>query len=145
MYNKMEEDLKKCMKKYWKKRIKKGLKKGVKKYFKKRTKEYLEERLEKDLEKELKKNHGSKVKKGLYEDCKITLIGTKACICIGEKDYLELTDENVRKITFIKEKQKINHTYYYYEIEFCDGRSSYVRMRKKYKDAMFTHCNCAKV
>lgn len=93
-------------------------------------------------EKELTKNHGSKVKKGLYEECKITLIGTKACIYLGNKEYLELTDKNVQRITFIKEKHKIDHTYYYYEIEFCDGRSSYVRMRRKYKDAMYAHCNC---
>ena len=93
-------------------------------------------------EKELTKKHGSKVKKGLYEECKITLVGTKACIYLGNHEYLELTDENVQKITFVKEKQKIDHTYYYYEIEFRDGRSSYVRMRRKYRDAMREHCSC---
>lgn len=93
-------------------------------------------------EKELSKNHGSKVKKGLYEECKITLVGTKACICLGNHEYLELTDENVQKIMFIKEKHRIDHTYYYYEIEFRNGRSSYVRMRRKYRDAMFKHCSC---
>ena len=92
--------------------------------------------------KELSKNHGSKVKKGCFEDCKITLVGTKACIYLENCEYLELTDENVQKITFIKEKHKIDHIYYYYEIEFHDGKSSYVRMRRKYRDAMCEHCSC---
>ncbi len=99
-------------------------------------------KLAKLVEKELAKNHGSKVKKGCFEDCKITLVGTKACIYLGNHEYLELTDENVQKIIFIKEKHKIDHTYYYYEIEFCDGRSSYIRMRRKYRDAMCEHCSC---
>lgn len=92
-------------------------------------------------EKELLKDHGSKVKKGAYEECSIVLVGTKACISLENHDYLELTDENVQKIVFIKEKHRIDHTYYYYEIQFRDGRSSYVRMRRKYKDAMYAHCN----
>ena len=99
-------------------------------------------KLTKFAEKELTKKHGSKVKRGLYEECKITLVGTKACIYLGNREYLELTDENVQKIKFIKEKHKINHTYYYYEIEFHNGRSSYVRMRRKYKEAMYEHCSC---
>ena len=98
--------------------------------------------LAKLAEKELDKNHGSKVKKGRFAECKVTLVGTKACIYLGNCEYLELTDENVQKITFIKEKHKIDHTYYYYEIEFRDGGSSYVRMRRKYRDAMYEHCNC---
>ncbi len=96
----------------------------------------------KELSKELSKDHGSKVKKGAFEECSITLVGTKACIALGNQEYLELTDENVRKIVFVKEKHRIDHTYYYYEIEFCDGKTSYVRMRRKYKDAMYAHCNC---
>ena len=92
--------------------------------------------------KELLKDHGSKVKKGTFEDCKITLVGTKACICLGDDEYLELTDENVRKITFVKEKHRIDHTYYYYEIKFHNGKNSYVRMRRKYRDAMYAHCSC---
>ena len=34
----------------------------------------------KSIVEEVTKNHGSKVKKGAFEDCKVTLIGTKACI-----------------------------------------------------------------
>lgn len=112
---------------------------GIKKII---IKKIIGEIAKKKIAEELTKNHGSKVKKGLYEDCKITLVGTKACIYLENHEYLELTDANVQKVTFIKEKHKIDHTYYYYEIEFCDGRSSYVRMRRKYRDAMCEHCSC---
>ena len=90
-------------------------------------------------EKELTKKHGSKVKNGDYKGCKITLIGTTACISLGN-EYIALTDEYVQKITFVKKKHKIDHTYYYYELKFRDGKISYVRMRRKYRDAMFNHC-----
>ena len=114
----------------------------VKKIVADAAKKVIKEQGSKIIANEASKYHGSKVKKGHYAECKITLVGTKACICLGNDDYLELTDENVEKIIFIKEKHRIDHTYYYYEIQFRDGRISYVRMRRKYRDAMYAQCSC---
>ena len=35
--------------------------------------------------------------------------------------------------------QETFKTYYYYNIVFKDGNRSYVRMRRKYRDAMLSH------
>ena len=71
------------------------------------------------------KDHGSKVKMGIQLD--------KA----GSRVLL-LTSENIQSYRYVKKKyHKLKlKDYYYYEITFKDGSESYVRMSKKYRDAM---------
>lgn len=94
------------------------------------------------LVKYLSKDHGSKVKMGAYQECPIGLFGDKACI-ITDADNGEvifLTSDTIQSYKYIKEKRRIvgitNHTYFYYNITFKDGSESYVRMRRKYREAM---------
>lgn len=87
-----------------------------------------------------KGNHGSKVKRGAYQDCKVEMFGDKACI-VTDPDSGEvvfLTSDFIESCRFIEEKFKKARmkTYYYYEIVFKDGQQSYVRMSSKYRDAM---------
>lgn len=88
------------------------------------------------------KNHGSKVKMGEFADAKIEMYGDKACIKLNESgsQVLLLTSDNIQSYQYVKEKEKPHgiklSTYYYYNIYFKDGTSSYVRMRGKYRDAM---------
>lgn len=89
-----------------------------------------------------KGNHGSKVKRGAYQDCDIEMFGDKACIVVSPDDgkIVLLTSDNIESCTFIKKKTRYRglklKDYYYYEIDFKNGEQSYVRMRKKYRNAM---------
>lgn len=98
------------------------------------------------IEKKPWKKRGSKVKDGAYKDCAIEMIGDKAVI-VSKETYkvIELTSEYIESYQFLKEKERIvnfkQHTYYYYFINFKDGERSYVRMRRKYRDAMKMYTN----
>lgn len=86
------------------------------------------------------KDRGSKVKKGEFAEASIEMFGDKACIQLDEKGsrVLLLTADNIQSYRFVKEDFKVTRgkTYYYYDIVFRDGTESYVRMSKKYRDAM---------
>ena len=88
------------------------------------------------------KPHGSKVKMGAYQDCLVELFGDKACIMAdaGSGEVVFLTADTIQSCHYVKKKKKTvglkQHTYYYYNITFKDGSESYVRMRKKYREAM---------
>lgn len=90
-----------------------------------------------------KGNHGSKVKRGAYQDCEIDMFGDKACIVVDSdgSEIVLLTSEYIESYKFVEEKfrKKKMKTYYYYEIYFKDGQKSYVRMSKKYRDAMLNY------
>lgn len=82
------------------------------------------------------KDHGSKVKMGLFAECSIDRYADR--VCIIDKDnglYIPLTSNNVKKCRYIEEKVRPTKMkkYYYYEIIFNDGNSSYVRMSDKYR------------
>lgn len=93
------------------------------------------------------KPHGSKVKDGAYKDCLIELDPKEEYAFIvvnmdrGEVVYL--TSDTIQSCEFLKEDKKLRKgklkTYYYYNIIFKDGSRSYVRMRKKYRNAMLNH------
>ncbi len=91
------------------------------------------------------KTHGSKVKKGAYKDCAIELDGDKAFIVTDPEkgEVVWLASDNIQSYQFVKEKEKFHRmklkTYYYYNITFKDGSTSYVRMRKKYCKAMLNN------
>ena len=76
----------------------------------------------KETKKFLEKNHGSKVKKGLYHDCPIELFGDMACIItdMEKGELVLLTSENIESLYFEKEKRRgvPLHTYYYYTITY---------------------------
>lgn len=92
------------------------------------------------LKKYFSKDHGSKVKMGAYQDCPIGLFGDKACIITneGNGEVIFLTSDTIQTYRLTKEKFRPARmkTYYYYDITFKDGSTSYVRMSKKYRDAM---------
>jgi len=87
-------------------------------------------------------DHGSKVKQGAFHECPIEMFGDKACIVVHEDsgEVVMLTSDTIQSYHYVKEKKKLNgagyHTYFYYNITFKDGSQSYVRMRRKYRDAM---------
>ena len=58
-------------------------------------------------------------------------------------EVVMLTSDTIQSCQFLKEDKKLNKgkfkTYYYYNIVFKDGNRSYVRMRRKYRDAMLSH------
>ena len=78
------------------------------------------------------KPQGSQVKQGAYKDC-----------TIDRGDVVFLTSDTIQSCQLLKEKKKLHSgklkTYYYYNIFFKDGSRSYVRMRKKYRNAMLNH------
>lgn len=90
----------------------------------------------------LNTDHGSKVKRGDFQDCPIEMFGDKACIVVDETngEVIMLTSDTIQSYKYAKEKKRTvgvtRHTYFYYDIIFKDGRESYVRMRRKYRDAM---------
>ena len=92
------------------------------------------------------KNHGSKVKMGEFAEASIEMFGDKACIKLNENSsqILLLTSDNVESYHYVEEKKRLvgatYHTYFYYNIKFKDGTESYVRMRRKYRDAMEQYC-----
>ncbi len=92
-------------------------------------------------------DHGSKVKKGAYSECPIELFGDKACIVVSEDggEIIMLTSDTIQSCHYVKEKKRLvgvkYHTYFYYDITFQNGEESYVRMRRKYRDAMETYMN----
>lgn len=91
------------------------------------------------------KDHGSKVKRGAFQECSIEMFGDKACIVVDESNgnIVMLTSDTIQSYQFVKKKKRIvglsSHTYYYYDIIYKDGRESYIRMRKQYQDAMLNH------
>ena len=86
------------------------------------------------------KDHGSKVKRGAFQECSIEMFGDKACILVNGNsgEVVFLTSDTIQSYRFIKKKDRLPQmkTYYYYEIIFNDGSESYVRMRRKYVEAM---------
>lgn len=97
----------------------------------------------KEAKKYWKEDHGSKVKEGAYKNCSIDMFADKTCILVDPEDgeIVLLIAENIMNCRFIKEKFRVKRgkTYYYYEITFVDGKESYVRMSKKYRDAMLEY------
>lgn len=93
------------------------------------------------------KDHGSKVKRGAYSECPIELFGDKACIIVDEGigEIIMLTSDTIQSCHYVKEKKRLvgvkYHTYFYYDITFKNGEESYVRMRRKYRDAMEEYIN----
>lgn len=102
-------------------------------------------KLIKKILKYIGKPHGSKVKEGAFKDCTIELAGDKAFIAVAPKKgkIVWLTSDNIESYRFVKEKERLHYTkyktYYYYNITFKDGKTSYVRMRKKYRKAMMKY------
>lgn len=94
------------------------------------------------IKKFLGKNRGSKVKRGAFQDCSIEMFGDKACIVVDEDsgEIIMLTSDTIQTYRYVKEKERTvglsRHTYFYYDITFKDGSESYVRMRKKYLEAI---------
>ncbi len=86
------------------------------------------------------KDHGSKVKRGAFQDCSIEMFGDKACIVVNEDsgEVVMLTSDTIKSCQFIEKKFRVKRMkdYYYYNITFKDGRESHVRMSEKYRDAM---------
>lgn len=93
------------------------------------------------------KPHGSKVKEGAYKDCTIELDPSEEyafiVVDMDRGDVVFLTSDTIQSCQLLKEKKKLHSgklkTYYYYNIFFKDGSRSYVRMRKKYRNAMLNH------
>ena len=85
------------------------------------------------------KDHGSKVKEGTHKECSIELFGDRACIVLNDPGkIIFLTSDEIEYCDFIEKKFRPlrGHNYYYYNIFFKDGSKDYVRMRRKYKEAM---------
>lgn len=93
------------------------------------------------------KPHGSKVKDGAYKDCLIEVDPDEEyafiVVSMSRGEVVYLTSDTIESCQLIKEDKKLRKgklkTYYYYNITFKDGSRSYVRMRKKYRDAMLNH------
>ena len=93
------------------------------------------------------KPRGSKVKDGAYKDCLIETDPNEEyafiVVDMGRGEVVMLTSDTIQSCQFLKEDKKLHKgkfkTYYYYNIIFKDGSRSYVRMRKKYRDAMLNH------
>ena len=88
------------------------------------------------------KDHGSKVKRGAFQECPIEEFGDKACIVVDDEKgrVLMLTADTIQSCQLVKKKVRQvgleRHTFYYYDIVFKNGYESYVRMRTKYRKAM---------
>ena len=93
------------------------------------------------------KPRGSKVKDGAYKDCLIETDPNEEyafiVVDMSRGEVVMLTLDTIQSCQFLKEDKKLNKgkfkTYYYYNIVFKDGSRSYVRMRRKYRDAMLSH------
>ena len=93
------------------------------------------------------KPRGSKVKDGAYKDCLIETDPNEEyafiVVDMSRGEVVMLTSDTIQSCQFLKEDKKLNKgkfkTYYYYNIVFKDGSRSYVRMSKKYRDAMLSH------
>lgn len=96
-----------------------------------------------ELKKYFGKPHGSRVKRGAYQDHLIEMFGDKSCIVVDNHsgEVIFLTSDTIQRCRFIKKKKSLRNmkNYYYYNITFKDGNESYVKMRKKYRNAM--ECN----
>lgn len=97
----------------------------------------------KQFQKYFSRDHGSKVKMGEFAEATIEMYGDKACIKLNENGskVLLLTSDTIHSYRFIEEKFHISRMkdYYYYDITFKDGSTSYVRMSEKYRDAMLRY------
>ena len=93
------------------------------------------------------KPRGSKVKDGAYKDCLIETDPNEEyafiVVDMSRGEVVMLTSDTIQSCQFLKEDKKLHKgkfkTYYYYNIVFKDGSRSYVRMRRKYRDAMLSH------
>ena len=87
-------------------------------------------------------DHGSKVKRGAFQECPVEEFGDKACIVADDKKgiLIMLTADTIQSCHLVKQKVRQvgleRHTYYYYDIVFKNGCESYVRMRTKYRKEM---------
>lgn len=91
---------------------------------------------------EQKHPKGSVVMMGDYANSHIKLFGDEACIVVdGDKgNIVYLTSDEIKSCLYIKEKRRPSgYMYYFYKIEFIDGKKSFVRMRQPYMDAMMKH------
>ena len=103
--------------------------------------------LEKKTVSYMEEPHGSKVKDGAYKDCLIETDPDEEyafiVVDMSRGEAVMLTSDTIQSCQFLKEDKKLNKgkfkTYYYYNIVFKDGSRSYVRMRRKYRDAMLSH------
>ncbi len=92
--------------------------------------------------KENPKDHGSKVKEGVFAECSIEMFDDKAGIIVNrdKQEVVMLTRDNILSCKFVKSKKRgiKLQTYYYYHITFHDGQKCQARMRKKYRNAMLS-------
>lgn len=99
------------------------------------------------LKNHMGKTKGSKVKDGAYKDCAIEVDPNEEyafiVVDMSRGEVIYLTSDTIQSCQFLKEDKKLHKgkfkTYYYYNIFFKDGSRSYIRMRRKYRDAMLSH------
>lgn len=99
-----------------------------------------------DLLAKIKENaatlHGSKVKAGRFEGCRIVYAGKSSYIELGDDLLLYLTPDCVESVSFSHKKYRVKKlaNYYYYNIRFRDGSESFVRVSEKHRENL-EHCN----
>lgn len=84
------------------------------------------------------KDHGSKVKEGVYAESSIDDVGhVRIIIDKSHKHDVLLTPENVLECEFLKEKERTvalnKKMYYYYRVTFVDKQVCYIRINIKLK------------
>lgn len=54
------------------------------------------------------KDHGSKVKRGAFQECSIEMFGDKACIVVDENDgnIVMLTSDTIQSYQYVKKKKE---------------------------------------
>lgn len=106
---------------------------GFEHVWEKVSKEETKERLKKEP-----KDHGSKVKEGVFAECSIEMFDNQAGIIVNKEtqEVVMLTSDNVFSCKLVKSKIRMMKKYYYYHITFHDGQKCLARMRKKYRDAI---------
>lgn len=87
------------------------------------------------------KDHGSKVKEGVYAESSIDDVGhVRIIIDKSHKHDVLLTPENVLECEFLKEKERTvafkKKMYYYYRVTFVDKQVCYIRISKKLKNIL---------
>lgn len=87
------------------------------------------------------KDHGSKVKEGVFAECPIDDVG-EVRIIIDEthKNDIMLTSATVKECVYLKEKERQRglkkKMYYYYKITFVDDQECYIRISEKYRNIL---------
>ncbi len=77
-----------------------------------------------------------------FQNCSVEMFGDKACIVVSEDsgEIVMLTSDSIQSYHYVKEKKRLvgasYHTYFYYDITFKNDCESYIRMRRKYRDAI---------